>query len=406
MRRALAAGLGLWLPAAAAQWQFDEPLELTDLEAAPHFHHLDGAARRHLATSDGAAAITWEDDSSGDPQVYVTILAANAVAARHRLSDGDEAYEPVIAALGDGRWLVAFEQDGAVLARIVDERSAGPPSQLAPDARQVSLASDGERVAAVWAKPVPGGQVLEAVDLAVDGDTVAPRDTPMAVTPAPDDHPYQGYPSALFGPGGRLLVAWEDRRAGHTRLFHSHRAADGGFAAERQLNEHNEPPPDQQVEGGLGSGVMRVALAADGAGRVRAAWLDKRNPNSGYAVWGALSDDGGLTFGPNRIVQDELGGSVPQWHAALSGAGRRFVAAWDDTREAWGDDSETGDVLLSWNDGEGWSGDLVVPVASGPGYQGSPAVALDADGVLHLAWIARDDLRAPSRLYYTRGVPR
>ena len=104
-------------------------------------------------------------------------------------------------------------------------------------------------------------------------------------------------------------------------------------------------------------------------------------------------------------MQDELGAAVPQWHAALAAGPGGFVAAWDDTRESWGDSTEPGDVLLSWHDGTDWSADLLVPGASGAGYQGSPAVALDPGGGLHLVWIERDDLSSPSRLRYLYGSP-
>jgi hypothetical protein len=151
---------------------------------------------------------------------------------------------------------------------------------------------------------------------------------------------------------------------------------------------------------------MRAALAADPVtGVVRAIWLDKRNAASGYAVWGAASGDRGETFGANGIVQDEQGATVAQWHAGLAAAGGRFVAAWDDAREAWSDPDESGDLILSWHDGEAWSADLVVPGASGSGYQGAPAVALDPHGGLHLVWLERADLTAPTALRYLYGRP-
>ena len=144
-------------------------------------------------------------------------------------------------------------------------------------------------------------------------------------------------------------------------------------------------------------------MTAGESGVVQTIWLDKRNPSSGYAVWGATSRDGGRNFGANEIVQDELGASVPQWHPSLTARDNLFVAAWDDTREAWSDPAEPGDVVISWRNGAGWSTDLVVPNASGEGYQGSPAVALDPHGALHLIWIERDDLSSPSTLRYTRA---
>lgn len=389
----------------AQPWVFGDPVTVGGDQGAPHYHHLDGAGRRHVAASDAGVAIVWEDDRSGAPQVYLAVRphAAEGFAAEYRLSEGTEAYEPAVVALSEGRWLAAWEQDGRVVARAIGESGPGPALELAGDgSRQVSLAGGDERVAAVWARARGRGQLLEATELQVAGDRVSPAAPATAVAPL-DGDAYQGHPTAARGPDGSLLVAWEDRRAGHTRLFHSWRPAAGaGFAPARQLNEHNAPR--EAVPGvGLGSGVMRVVLAADAAGRVRAIWLDKRNAASGYAVWGAASDDGGRSFGANRIVQDELGAAVAQWHAALAGGPAGFVAAWDDAREGWGDSDEAGDVLLSWPQGDGWSADLLVPGASGQGYQGSPAVALDGNGDLHLVWIERDDLTAPTRLRYLQG---
>ena len=396
------------LPVAAesAGWRFEQPQELTPQGVGGHFHHLDGAGRRHVAAGTGGIAVTWEDDHSGAPQVYVVIRLneSNGFPARYQLSNGEEAYEPAIVSAGPGRWLAAWEQDENVVARFIDAEGPGPATVLAEDgARQVTLAGDDAgQVAAVWARDRSAGQLLESASLRIAGRAVELAELAVSVAPL-QSHAYQGYPTATWVPDGRLVVAWEDRRAGHTRLFYSSRKTGGAFVAERQLNEHNEPPPDEALDVRLGSGVMRVMLATDTGGNVRAIWLDKRDAASGYAVWGAASADGGRSFGTNAIVQDDLGSAVAQWHAALAGGPGGFVAAWDDTREAWGDESESGDVIISAQEDASWSADLVVPVASGEGYQGSPAVALDQNGVLHLVWISREDLSAPTRLFYTRA---
>lgn len=405
MRRLL---LLLCLPGVvtAAPWIFSDPVTVAAEPGRPHYHHLDGAGRRHVAASDSEVAVVWEDDRSGAPQVYVAIKALDepGFGRVERLSSGGEAYEPAIAALGEGRWLAAWEQDGAVVARSIGAGGLGVIRPLgAAGSRQVTLAGDAAgRVAAVWARDQSGGQVLEAAELRVVGTDVELLQPAAAVAPV-GAHPYQGFPAAAWARDGALLVAWEDRRAGHTRLFATRRERGAVFAAEVQLNEHTAPTEDGRELPGMGSGVMRVVLAADATGAVRAIWLDKRNAAAGYAVWGAASGDGGRSYGANRIVQDENGAAVQQWHAALAGGAPGFVAAWDDTREAWSDEAETGDVLLSWNLDGDWSPDLLVPGASGPGYQGSPAVAIDPRGDLHLLWIERDDLSSPSRLRYLHG---
>jgi len=400
--------LALYIPgvALAQPWAFGAPVTVADATGAPHYHHLDGAGRRHVAASATEVALVWEDDRSGAPQVYFAVKPrlAETFSRTHQLSDGEEAYEPAIVVIDEGRWLAAWEQDGAVMARVIEPKGLGPTQALAPKgSRQVTLASDrAGRIAAVWARDRGRGQLIEAADLSLADGCVMLAEAPAAVASVADP-PYQGYPAAAWGPEGRLVVAWEDRRAGHTRLFHAWREPGRAFSGERQLNEHNALAAEGAATAGMGSGVMRVTLAADGGGTMRAVWLDKRNPGSGYAVWGAASGDGVRTFGPNQIVQDELGAAVPQWHASLAGGKPGFVAAWDDTREGWGDADEPGDVLLSWNTGNGWSQDLVVPGASGAGYQGSPAIGLDPHGDLHLIWIERDDLSSPSRLRYLRG---
>jgi hypothetical protein len=402
----------LWLAcllpmsAVAAPWTFTDPIMVAGADGPPHFHHLDGAGRRHIAASATEVALVWEDDRSGAPQVYMAVkpLAARSFERRHQLSGGEEAYEPAIVALDDGRWAAAWEQDGSVMARVIDAAGPGPLRQLAANARQVTLAAgrDG-RLAAVWAQGRDGGQLIEAAELSIDDTALAAPTVPTVVAPV-DEDPVQGYPAAAWSNEGLLLVAWEDRRAGHTRLFHSWREPGQPFASERQLNEHEAPSARNGEDIRLGSGVMRVMLAVDADDTVRTIWLDKRNAASGYAVWGAASRDGGRTFGRNEIVQDDLGAAVAQWHASLAGGQPGFVAVWDDAREGWADPNETGDVLLSWHDGDAWSSDLVVPGASGDGYQGSPAVTFDANGGLHLVWIERDTLSSPTRLRYMHGV--
>lgn len=395
-------------PVSAANWQFSEPLDLTNPNAEAHFHHLDGAGRQHVAANHEAVAVAWEDDHTGMPQAYLAIRPLNGpeFTRRYQLSDGEEAYEPALVSLGGQAWLVAWEQDGQLFARVVDAQGQGPRLKLAgKGARQVTLARSGDQVAAAWTEQQAGGQLIKVAILNIAARAPALTAPPVNVAPL-SEHAFQGYPALAWTANGRLVVAWEDRRAGHTRLFHSWRDPGGSFAPSRQLNEHNAPPPGEATEDvGLGSGAMRVMLASDGKAKVRAIWLDKRSPASGYAVWGSLSEDGGASFGPNAIVQDDRGSAVPQWHAALAGGPAGFVAAWDDTREAWEPGSEPGDVILSSNQNGTWSSDLVVPVASGDGYQGSPAVALDTNGELHLLWISREDLQGPSRLFYTHASP-
>jgi hypothetical protein len=190
------------VPAAvlAQPWSFADPIGLASPPEGGNYHHLDGAGRRHIAASQDEVAVVWEDDRTGSPQIYLALKPdrADGFPAPQRLSDGDEAYEPALVAIDDGRWLAAWEQDGAIKARLIDLSGLGPITELAPkDSRQVTLASDGTgRLAALWARRQAGGQLIQAAELRANGRTVELAEAPVTLAPD-DDHPYQGYPSAV-----------------------------------------------------------------------------------------------------------------------------------------------------------------------------------------------------------------
>ncbi len=404
IRRLGAAFLSLPICAWSAPWSFDAPVEVVDRSLPPHFQHLEGAGRLHIAAGERSLAVVWEDDRDGSPQVYAAVkeLAENAFEPDVKLSTGNEAFDPAVVALEGNRWIAAWEQNGEIWGSILDSSQVTLPARLSGGAaRQVTLAADnGENVHAVWARVSNGAQVLEVAPLKVAANLLQ-VEAPVRVTPGADTH-YQGYPAATFVGNGRLVVAWEDRRAGHTRLFSSWRKGRQPFSPEIQLNEHRAPATTDDFRGG--TGVMRVTLARGQEDTVQAVWLDKRNPGSGYAVWGARSVDGGKSFSSNHKVQDELGDAIQQWHASVDHGRVGFVSTWDDARERWADESETADVWVSWQTESGWSGDESVPGASGAGYQGSPAMTIDREGDIHIVWIERDSRTSPGRLRYVRGV--
>jgi len=386
--------------AASALWQFEGRLGVGGEAADGVYHHLDGAGRKHLAISAQTVAAVWEDNRSGDPQVYVALKRHGQVdfSPPLQVSGGSEAYEPVIAALGGNRFALAWEQDGAVHARLLQDGSLSPSSRLsAAAASHVSLASLGERAYAAWRERRDGTWFLQVAELRPSDSGGLAADGVKSVEAEGTRTPVQ-FPSLAVNEAG-LCIAWEDRRAGHTRLLVSHSAdAASAFDPPRHLNEFFS----NRNEYDKGSGVTRVSLASFGADEIVAAWMDKRRGGSGYGIFAALGAEGGAMFGPNEKVHGEPGDTEPHYNPATAGnpAGH-FVVAWDDFRHG---DS---DVWLSaYNDDLEWSEDFSPEVASGAGEQTHPAVALDPAGGLHLLWIERARPDAPSRLWYSYGAPR
>ncbi len=396
MRLALA--LGLLVAGAdvmASAWTFSGRVVIAPSRPGV-FHQLDSSGRQHVALSGQVLAVVWEDNRDTTPQVYVAFkpLAANGFGVVKRLSGGRSAAAPVIAALGDGRFVAAWEQDGRLAMRTLTSTSMGPVVKLdEAQAGQPSLAARGRVVLAYVRAAGRYGQIAVR-DLNIDA---AGRVTPaaaVAADPAPPKDEQQSPVVAVTRDGGATLV-WEDRRRGHTVLFVSHAPPGKPFGPPANLNEQ----VTKSDVYGRGSGVTRVSLTAVGPNRLAAAWMDKRGFRTGYDIYAAVSDDAGRVFGKNEQVQDDFGKDIAQWRAAIAGNARgQLVAAFDDDR----DDDYNIQLAVRAGDGK-WSDNFSPPPATGAGDQSHPAMVLEDNGTLHLVWRERDSDGAPTRLFYSQG---
>lgn len=381
--------------AAAAPWQFDQPLDVLP-GSEGMFVHLDGAGRAHIAVGDSGVALAWEDNRSGAPQVYLATRtpAGARFAAPRQISSGKEAFAPALAAHAHNGFVIVFEQDGAVWARASAGDRLGAALKLADQAIQPSIVAERDgRMRVVFVRHEKGGSYihLAAVQVHDDGALTLIGEARRVEPQAPPTE--QLYPSIAVTAAG-ITVAWEDRRPGHTIIVSAHAPQAGAFRAPEQINKLRRR---FDLPYGKGPGAARPVLRAAENGRVFAVWLDKRNFQSGYDVYAAVSENGGANFGTGQKVQDEFGQYASQWHAGVAVWRERVAAAWDDDRD------ENADVFLAWPVGDGWSENLAVPGASGAGEQASPALAFDREGNLHLAWVERGTVLGASRLRYLLG---
>ena len=389
----------------AAPWEFDPSIPVTRDSAQDAFVHIESAGRKSIAVSGAWVAVAWEDNRDGVPRCYVALKAPGQAGFGDTLqvSGQEEAAEPAIVGLGGGRFALGWEEGGRVWARIVTAKSPGGSVSLAaplvlsvgPGA-QVSLGFTSRGgLFSVWSQKGERYWQIRFARLTVMAHGgIRPARAVIVDASAEGD---QSYPSIAAVSGGRAVVAWEDRRAGHTRLYYAVSKNGGArFAPPQYLNE--AVWRGQSLGFGRGTGVMRVALAAQGRDGVVAVWADKRDFESGYDVYGSFARGPNLTFGANETVQDDFGNNIAQWHPAVAAnRGGRVAAVWDDDRDG------SSDVWLSWRNADGWSDDLAVPGTSGPGVQSDPSLAMDEAGNLHLAWVEKADLNSPSKIRYTFG---
>jgi hypothetical protein len=377
-----------------AGWEFSPAIDVGRVEGKRIYHHLESANRRGVAESSGRVGLVWEDDRAGEPRCWLAVreIDANGFASPQAVSKG-ECYEPVLQGLGDGRFVTAWEETGAVW---VKDAERGDALRLSSEeAAHATLARlDARTVYAAWAE-LAGGKykriMLARLSLGVGG-LKHEYSVPLEEQLPADD---QAYPGLAVGADGSVTAVWEDRRKKHTMLLAAHSTGGRKFAAPYRLIDM---PQLRTIDLGAGMGSMRPTLSTCGPDCMVAAWLDKRDFLSGYDVYAAFSRNGGNSFTRNLKVQDSFGDSVAQWHAAIvANQAGKVVAVWDDDRDG------APDVWLSdWN-GNGFGDNLAVPGASGPGAQSNPVAHLDDRGILHLAWLEETE-SGGTRLKYANAV--
>ena len=376
-----------------AAWEWGAPLSVNSVQGAQVFTHLESANRQGLAVSGGSVGVVWEDTREGSPQCYLAIKPKKAVQFQPeiRLSQS-ECFEPVVVALGAGRFVAAWEEAGQVRARVVPGKAA--IRLTAVESAQVTLAVGAGKLYAAWAEQAGRFRRIVVATLKVTGGTLGVSLAHPVEAAAPVDE--QGWPALAVAGNGRVTVAWEDRRDRHTVPMVSHSSGGLDFAAPARLTDIKSG----SAEGlGAGTGAMRPTLTAWGKRGVAAVWLDKRDFLSGYDVYAAL-DEVNRPFGRNIKVQDGFGDNMVQWHAKAVGDTRgRLLAVWDDARDG------TPDVWLAEWMGAAFGDNVAVPAASGVGAQSDPVAVLDDFGHVHLVWLERDETRG-TRIRYVRGVPR
>lgn len=361
---------------AHADWAFSAPLDLAEGLDAQTYYHLDAGGRHNIAANNDAVAVVWEDNHSGQPQVYLAVKQHSAATftAPRRLNQQTEAYAASIRATATG-FLIGWTEADTVWAVHTDGKRSGTPLRLsAGTADQLSFTVlDNGTALAVWTQLRPQGSCIYASRLQLQ-QTQLQSDTPSPVADCRQQQ-LQSHPSAAGGADG-IVVAWQDRSSGVNRVYGSHSVAATQFSAPVQINESIQ----KSEQYGLGSSAINPVLSwhADG---FWALWLDKRADRAGYKIYGAHSKDG-LTWSENIAVQDSFGDETPQWSVALAhDAAGMPIAAWSDARENNGQD-----IYLAGYTDNAWSDNTLVTWAAGALDQDSPALTSDPQGRLHLVW--------------------
>ena len=268
----LAASLNLQ----AEPWIFSEPLTVTPASSDKVFHHLESSGRRNIAVSAETVALAWEDDRDASPRIYLARkkIDSSAFSRDTRLSGKGDAFEPGLVALDNNRFAVAWEENARIHLRIITPTELGPVIVLGNnDASQPGLALRDQQLLLVYSQRDGRFARVWMQGIEINDMTLQPgKACPVDAEPAQDD---QLYPTAI-SLVDRIIVAWEDRRPGHTIIMAAQNADPEScrFSPPQRISDDL---PDQNATYGKGHGVARVALAQYDNAKVLAAWADKRD---------------------------------------------------------------------------------------------------------------------------------
>jgi hypothetical protein len=197
---------------------------------------------------------------------------------------------------------------------------------------------------------------------------------------------------------GQVLVLWQEiifSGGSHGGEMMFARSADGGRSFTPPMNL-------SRSRGGDGKGRIDPSywhngsydLVAASGGRVYAAWTEYDG-----ALWFSASANGGATFSAPRVVAGGAGQRPVRAPSLAAGPGATVYLAWTQGDHAGADIH----VARSSDSGASFAAPQVV--APSAGYSDAPRLAVDAAGVVHLAYAESEG--APlqrQRVLYTRST--
>lgn len=346
--------------------------------------------------ADGRLSVVWQDDRDGTPGIWFNASVdggATWMVDDIPLDAGEVgAFAPDIACAGSTIYVVwEDERDGDLRYRniYVNVSSDGGRTWLAEELRidgdvEGEAMSLGPRVIATadaayvaWFDNRHGAYDIYVQATVDAGATWLAEPTRVDTDDAGEA--YSAWPRLAANTDGRVVVAWEDSRAGGTDIYANVSTDRGASFAEE----------DTRLDGGDDEGATNsflpsLAMSGDHAYVV---WHDERNGERD--VFLSASSDGGASWAaePSRVDSDAAG---------QSDAINPVVAAVEDrVHVAWQDDRSGGyDVYhrFSLDGGAAWAGDEVRmdTDVGGESQSFAPVLLVEADTVL-VGW---EDRRA------------
>lgn len=375
------------MPVAAADR--DTLLTVSQSSDSSVFLELGSSGRKNIAASNERVGVVWEQIDAGKATVFAAFKTNDQAAFDEpvRLSENDAA-SPVIAYC-DERFYLAWIDDGQLRVSISQDQVPPESVTVAGDSvNELSIGCADNSALVAFSKRV-GPDYAIYVTRADKTDTGLAVAEPVSIAPL-DKYRFQTNPGVAYSKE-RIVVTWHDRTSGTNLLYATSGPSLDTLPDQVQINELIQ----KSYEWGSGSSAIRNAITVGKKQRLVVTWLDKRASRSGYKVYSAFSDSGGLRWSDNYKISDEWGDIVPAWTPAIASDGKRKLrVVWMDTRE------DENALWYSNLSGMSWSQDY--NLASTSEGASSPVIAYSPDGRFHAAWIQKTEGKETRIVYFSK----
>jgi hypothetical protein len=231
-----------------------------------------------------------------------------------------------------------------------------------------------ESVIVLVRNPAPGGGDSNSLDFTIhDNHTFG---SPQNIS---QNAGFSYHPDIAVDKDGGINVVWYDDTPGNDEIFFS-RSSDGGAAWTQAVNVSNNP--------GIS---FTPVVGVDDAGNLNAAWWDTSHTNR--EIFFSRSTDEGVTWSqPEDLTHNSGRSDEPAM--AVGGSGTIYLVWEDKTPGNW-------DILFtrSRNGGASWS--PLKNISKNPAHSSWPAIAVDGSGHINVAW--NDYTTGSRRVFFSRS---
>ena len=296
------------------------------------------------------------------------------------ISFGDQGTPSVVTGPSDLVFAAWSGRDGSIraayVARSTDNGASWGPSEVISgdldSPKDAAIALGGGRLTVVFTAVASGYRSVYAV---TSNNWGASWSNPVLI--ASGESARVGMPSVAIDADGTSVAVWEEGSSLSEAIYTS-RSTDGG----RSWSERS------RVDPALGPWQIRPSLLASRDGEFLLAWDEE------YDIYTSRSNDAGLTWGTKVLVFDASHGWRAEPMLAVADNGNAYIV-WDSYYDIYTAYMPKGSTK--------WTEPARVDDSPEGTQQRRPALAVDAEGIVHVAW--EDNRNGEYAVHYSLSTP-